>query len=79
MGGRYQVAKEGNWKYRIIDTQSRIKLGFGEVGQEVMLVTYSKVVADICEAALNANVEKITAHNSAKPFTSSMAEAATAD
>lgn len=70
MGGRYQVAKEGNWKYRIVDTQSRIKLGFGEVGQEVMLVTYSKVVADICEASLNANEEKITAYNKPMVFTS---------
>jgi hypothetical protein len=74
MGGRYKVAKEGNWKYRIVDTQSRIKLGFGEVGQEVMLVTYSNVVAEICEAALNANVKKITAHNSPMVFADANAD-----
>lgn len=64
IGERYQVVKDGDWEYNIIDTQSRIKIGSGEAGQEVVLVTYSKVVADICEAALNANIEKITAHTS---------------
>lgn len=54
ISGRYQVTKDGNWKYRVINAQSRIKMGFGEVGQEVMLVTYSKEVADICADALNA-------------------------
>jgi len=74
MGGRYQVVKEGSWKYHVIDTQSRIKLGFGEVGQEAMLVTYSKLVADICEAALNANVKKITAYNSPIVYADANAE-----
>ena len=62
MGGRYQVILEDSWRYKVIDTESRIKLGFGEVGQIVMLVTTEgPLIAEICAAALNANVEKITA------------------
>lgn len=75
MGGRYKVILEGSWRYKVIDTESRIKLGFGETGQIVMLVTTEgPLIAEICAAALNANVEKITAHNSPMVYADANAE-----
>lgn len=60
-GSVYEIIQDGNWRFRVIDATTRIPMGFGEIGYEVALVTYSKKIADICCAALNANVEKSNA------------------
>lgn len=66
-GSVYEVLQEGNWKFRVIKAASVTPIGFGEVGYEVALVTYSKNIAEICCSALNASVEKPNAPQHGQP------------
>jgi hypothetical protein len=59
---RYEVMTNG-FKYTIVDTESRIRVGV-EAGQKVMAETYEgEIVAGIIAAALNDNIQKIEAAN----------------
>ena len=53
MANRYELLQFGTWKFRVVDKQSQMYAGFGELCNPSVLTTYSKEVADICMMALN--------------------------
>jgi hypothetical protein len=55
---RFKVIKD-DYKYLVIDTESRIKMGFGETGNIIMLRATDELIAEICAKALNDNKDKI--------------------
>jgi hypothetical protein len=54
MKERYKVVSDGVFKFKVVDTENSVIMGFGNKGHIVMLVTTAgKDVAEICAEALN--------------------------